>query len=605
MPTVTSAIEQNFLKKSFTNDSLLQDDKAQSQDCNLFVSGNIVFAIWSVLIPQALAFFFDSALGFLEYTGVMAFGQLDGAYAFATYLPFVKVVIQSVGLGLAASTANLLIHSFLRKHSGSSQKSFCFFIYFIIGWALLSGPLIGLFSDHISSSLDGGLSSFHHNHSIYLFLIGVTDLLSSLFSILISYFLIFENRIILNASRQIFVASLACTFQIVAYFYIQSFNNYQKYLYNVHIIQDLKDIKYVSPLTGTALGPLLSQIIISIWIMFLFTDITIFGIPHKGTLRLKCCRKRRTVPKGSFSLNDRSQPKASQILKKMFVFFPQNYLTYSYTPCAILLINSVMNITYDKENHQKILYNRLSNLIYMRSYSVFNAIQVAVALSFRVVGMYTLRSGLYLRTKRLFTMCLLHTLLLPPILCLSGMFFSTSIVTALTPKMEILWEESTAEEMVRILPVLEKTFRAAALSPILTGSYYLVLSICEMESKWLPSLLLSLGRIAVCMVSILCNGFILGDSVDFIPSIFFGDIFASIVGILYSIYYWSKYTHLAAIEEARTQLESLDEQLNRHNKEEHSSDDSNRKSLDHDCNRYTYMNRDYGSTFDTGSSVTE
>lgn len=608
-PMVTSAIEQNFLKKSFVDDNHQQSNKAQSQGCPLFISGNPLFAIWSVLIPQALAFFFDSALGFLEYTGVMAFGQLDGAYAFATYIPLLEVVIQSVGLSLAAAAANLLVHSFLRGHTGPAQKAFYFFIYFIIGWALLSGPLIGLLSGRISSGLDGGLSSFRHDHSVYLFLIGTMDLLSSLFSIFTSYFLIFENRIILNASRHIFLASFACTFQIVAYFYIQTFNNNQKYLYDIHVIQDLKDVKYVSPLTGTAVGSLLSQIIISIWIVFLFTDVTIFGISHEGILRLKCCRRRRAVPPGSFSLDDRYQPKSSQILRKIFMFFPQNYLTHSYVPCSILLINSVMNIAYDRENHQKILYNRLANLVYLRSYFIFSAIPIAVALSFRVVTMHTLRGGLYLRTKRLFTMSLLHTIIVPLILCLFGVFFADPIVTALTPKMGILWGESAAKEVTVVLPMLQKAFKAAALSPIITGPYHLILAICEMEDKWVPSLLLSLGRIIVCIVSVLCYGFILGDSVYFIPSIFFGDIFASIVGILYTIYYWSKYTHLAAIEQARAQLESLDEQLNRHIKEEHSSASNNKsdnpeESSIHDHNKCTRMSGDYGSTFDTSSSMT-
>ncbi|EFO62467.1 Hypothetical protein GLP15_2365 [Giardia lamblia P15] len=606
---VTSAIEQNLLKGDFTSDLLQQKDEAQLRDCPLFVSGNSLFALWSVLVPCAIAFLFEGAMGVLEYTGVMAFGQLDGAYAFATYVPLLRVLLQSVGFALMAAAANLLVYGFLRRLIGPAQTAFHFFIYFVIGWALLLGPLLGLSSKYISRDLDNGFSSFRSDHSIYLFLTSIMDLLTSLFSIFTSYSLILENRIILNASRHIFLMSFAGAFQIMSYFYIQAFNNNQQHLYDTHVIQDPKDIKYISPLTGTAVGSLLSQLIISIWIIFLFTDVTIFGIPHEGVLRLKCCTKRHTA--SSRGLEDRQQPKLAQILRKMLLFFPQNYLTYSYIPLSILLINCVMNVTYDKENYQNILHNRLANLIYLQSYSIFSAIPVAIALSFRVVSMHTLRSGLYLRTKRLFMISLLHTIIIPPLLCLFGMFFAKPIITILTPNMGMLWGESTSREMVLLLPVLQKAFKAAALSPIMTGPYHLILMICELEEKWLPSLLLSLGRTIICIVSILCYGFILGDSVDFLPSIFFGNIFASIVGVLYAIYYWSKYTHLASIEQARAQLESLDEQLNRHIREEHlcsgnneRKDDSSREISDHGNNRYAYMNINYGSAFDTSSNMT-
>ena len=268
-----------------------------------------------------------------------------------------------------------------------------------------------------------------------------------------------------------------------------------------------------------------------------------------------------------------------------------------------------MNVAYDKENHQKILHNRLANLVYLRSYSIFSAVPVAIALSFRAVSMHTLRSGLYLRTRRLFIIALLHTVIIPPILCLFGLFFADSLIAIITPNMGMLWGESTSEEMALLFPVLQKAFKAAALSPIITGPYYLILLIYELEDKWLLSLLLSLGRIIVCTTSILCYGFILGDSVDFLPSIFFGDVFTSIVGVLYVVYYCSKYTHLASIEQARAQLESLDEQLNRYIKED--SYDANGKSKsddgrssDHGCNRYGHMNFDYGSAFDTSSNMT-
>ncbi|KAE8304951.1 hypothetical protein GL50803_0016577 [Giardia duodenalis] len=606
---VTSAIEQTLLKRDPTDDLLQQKGEAQLRDCPLFVSWNSLFALWSVLIPCAVAFLFEGAMGFLEYTGVMAFGQLDGAYAFATYVPLLKVLFQSVELALMAAAANLLVYSFLRKFTGPAQMVFHYSIYFAIGWALLLGPLLGLFSKRISSNLDKDLSSFRPDHSIYLFLISIADPLTSLFSIFVSQFLILENRIILNASRHIFLMSFAEVFQIMSYFYIQAFNNNQQYLYDTHVIQDPKDIKYISPLTGTAVGSLLSQFIISVWIIFLFTDVTIFGISHEGVLRFNCCTRHRTA--SSRALEDRPQPKPAQILRKMFLFFPQNYLTYSYIPLSILLINCVMNATYDKENHQKILYNRLANLIYMRSYSIFSAVPVAIALSFRVVSMHTLRSGLYLKTKRLFIISLLHTIIIPPLLCIFGMLFARPMITMLTPKMGMLWGETASKEMVLMFPTLQKAFTAAALSPIITGPYHLILIICELEEKWLPSLLLSLGRTVVCIVSILCYGFILGDSVDFLPSVFFGDIFASIVGVLYAVYYWSKYTHLASIEQARAQLESLDEQLNRHIKEEHSCSESGESKSDSSKgvsargnNRYGRANVDYGSAFDTSSNMT-
>lgn len=606
-PAVTSTIEQNLFKKGLTDSLLQRESESPMQDCPLFVSGNITIAFWSVLIPHVLAFLFEGATGFLEYTGIMAFGQLDGAYAFSTYLPLLNVLLRSVGLGLAASAANVLAHSFFRGLSSPLQTIFNLFIYLILGWALLSGPLLGLLPRHISNGLDGGLSSFRASHSTYLFLIGVTDLLTSLFSIFASYFLIFENRIILNASRHIFLASFAATFQIIAYFYIQAFNNNQRYLYDIQAINDPKDVIYISPLTGTALGTLFSQFVVSIWIMFLFTDITIFGIQHAGVLRFKCCKRPRTKPMRN--LEDGQQSRPTQILKKLFLFFPQNYLTHSYVSCAILFINCTMNVAYDKENHQKILHNRLANLVYLRSYSIFSAVPVAIALSFRAVSMHTLRSGLYLRTRRLFIIALLHTVIIPPILCLFGLFFADSLIAIITPNMGMLWGESTSEEMVLLLPVLQKAFKAAALSPIITGPYYLILLIYELEDKWLLSLLLSLGRIIVCTTSILCYGFLLGDSVDFLPSIFFGDVFASIVGVLYVVYYCSKYTHLASIEQARAQLESLDEQLSRYAKED--SYDANGKSKsddgrssDHGCNRYGHINFDHGSAFDTSSNMT-
>lgn len=112
--------------------------------------------------------------------------------------------------------------------------------------------------------------------------------------------------------------SFAEVFQIMSYFYIQAFNNNQQYLYDTHVIQDPKDIKYISPLTGTAVGSLLSQFIISVWIIFLFTDVTIFGISHEGVLRFNCCTRHRTA--SSRALEDRPQPKPAQILRKMFLF---------------------------------------------------------------------------------------------------------------------------------------------------------------------------------------------------------------------------------------------------------------------------------------------
>lgn len=473
--------------------------------------------IWTNSLATMAGTVLQAALAIIEYNYITTFAGTFAQAMEVVYAPLINCFCMYFPASFGAATSNFISRALAQGQASVANVYLSHFFFVALVWSVLV-PIAFVSWYQIAGSALGHITTGSglntpviSSQMYYALMMGLMPLCYT-FSSAVAPFLRVENRSFLGMFRQIVICVLQLMVMGLSY-YISSMSGGVGGA-------DETGLEYV------AVAHIVANLVVGIWMLFIFLRKSILNVPLKGCLKFSTKRL--------FPLNIR-------IIGRILLFGLSQWFSLAQVQICVIVMNLLYGYLYTDQD--SINTKRLGYACYARLYALLNSMSSAFTTGFSSVVGFNLALKKFKRVKKTILFTFMWMSVCTLVLCIVFLLCGSFVVTALQPKLDM-----PAEEYDLMISDIVSMSRLAVYTPFLMAGYTLSCTLTQMEGKAGMLVLIQLSRTVPTLVILIILATVNGDQADFTLAFPIGDGCGAFVGVIIFIQYVFKYKYLEGLE---------------------------------------------------------
>lgn len=523
----------NFDRQSEHSALSASQGSASSLNSNIVKLGTqeVNALVWSSSITYLIGAIIEGVYYFMDMHLILYYAGVDGMNALACLRPLEVIFARAFPGSLMAVAGTNITLLMARSHVKTAMAYFNHSFLLCLVWCLLVTLVITPLAPLIYRAVEGN-NGVEQGAVWFQLLVG----LGSWFAILAQnsgYILDAESRVFASFMRQTVWGVVCITMECFLTQVIEASRNKCEAFTGEECMTSL------TPMMVCGIGSIVGNAIIFAWMLVLFIKVPVLDLPIKGNMRFSRHGMWPLRPKVMLTL-----------LKEMFA----KYFSEISQPLAIVIAIAIVSSIYTNQGELRGL--RASTAVYTVVYQLTGSVSKGFTRGFTSVVQYNIMNSFFGRVKRIIAVSVVWQLVLSIVVSILLFLLSDVIFRGLVP--------GNLPEDIGNDPFRDRgplNLRLATITPGLMGGFDMAVALLSAEHKNLVVILLQAARILSMVITTLVTILLIGDGCKVVYAFVFGDIAPIIAGYGYLVYYNSKYSYLADVEQARKKQQELERQL--------------------------------------------
>jgi len=516
------ADERNDLNRSDSWDS--GSVSSSSNGAATVASGTAKLAVtpvWKLIISVSVPALFGQIMTGItslnEYTLLSYYLGREALVLMSTYLPFLHFLAVCPVTAMASSASQFVTRALGQNTVVVANVYLAHFFFVAICWSAICMLATLTWLPMLNNLLGGAKQQYDKSGGqpyLMIMLIG-TSLLTT-FNQAVNPFLLAEGRSFLAMNREVFSAALC--------FCLES------------LLMVLADVRHgevpgtpfpTSEMYYLAVGTVVANAIISVWMILIILRRSMLDIPLKGCLKFSIKRL--------FPLNP-------AIVLRIVLFGAADWLLSAQTPVVMFLVNVVVDNTFTDPD---ILINhRIQHYLYYEMYLLVGVFTTAFTGGFTGILTYNLGAKKFKRIKDLFLQAFIWETVGTAVLAIFVIAAAGPIARFLTPT-SLTNDTDMYNEILSLNTYALRM--SAVIQPFMVG-YHISSSAANSEGRIWAMICLVIARFVPLVVLLLVVALRNGDEANLVMVLPIAESCPAVVGVLLFAHYVVKYKYLSAFD---------------------------------------------------------